>query len=87
MSTQPSPARSSLSPEALFDLLCSEFERGRAFECASQCRIPRPLYNASTTDEMPNWYVEIPRGCPRYCHRVMAAVVARLGLSYNLLVP
>ena len=84
--SQSPPTRSSVSPEALFDLLCSEFERGRAFECASECRIPRPVYNAPTTDETPNWFIEIPRGCPRYCHRVMAAVAERLGARYNLLV-
>jgi hypothetical protein len=78
------PARTRISEEALFASLTRGFEAGRAFECASGCVMPHPTFREVRDGQFCNWFVVLPRGCPRFCHLVMAAVIARNSEQYDL---
>jgi hypothetical protein len=77
-------ARQILSAENLLDLLEREFQRFRATECVMVCRVPAPVFHESPEAGQANWYVEPPPRCPRYCNRLIEAVVSRIAGRYDV---
>ena len=65
-------------------MLEREFQRFRATECVMLCRVPAPVFREAPAVGEVNWFIETPYACPRSCHRLIAAVIARIAGSYDV---
>lgn len=77
-------AKQTITAEQLHALLVREFDKSRAIECVTRCRITEPIFREAAAAGAPNWHVKTPLTCPRHCHRIIEDVVARLGEAYDL---
>jgi hypothetical protein len=82
--TEASMDRKALSAANLSDLLEREFQRFRATECVMLCRVPAPIFRDALGPGEANWYIDAPLSCARHCHRLIAAVIARVAEVYDL---
>ncbi|MEP7067969.1 MAG: hypothetical protein ABI789_01965 [Usitatibacter sp.] len=77
-------AKQTINAEQLHALLVAEFNKSRAIECVTRCRVTEPIFREPKTEGAPNWHVKPSLTCPRHCHRIIEDVVARLGEAYDL---
>ena len=84
LSRKSASPRETLPADELRKLLEREFLKARAIECVMLCRPLPPVFREPEAEDEPNWSVEPPLSCPRSCHRVIEAAVARLASRYDV---
>ena len=74
--------RKKVSIDELHALLEREFRNSAADLCL-KCRVPKPVFMASTSDRG-NWRVATLAECGTMCHTIFQDVVDKVALKYDL---
>jgi hypothetical protein len=71
-----------IAPDRLHALLEQEFRATAAGLCG-KCSVPKPIFRESSRNAS-NWRVGAIDECSGMCHSILADVVARLTMQYDI---